>query len=72
VKEFMTRGLFTVFPEATIEEVIRTMTSFKIHRVFVIDEKEGTLEGVITTMDVLRWLEGRKSRRRNNKRTQRV
>lgn len=72
VKEFMTRGLFTVFPEATIEEVIRTMTSFKIHRVFVIDEKEGTIEGVITTMDVLRWLEGRKSRRTNNKKTQRV
>jgi tRNA nucleotidyltransferase (CCA-adding enzyme) len=72
VKEFMTRGLFTVFPEATIEEVIRTMTSFKIHRVFVIDEKEGTLQGAITTMDVLRWLEGRKSRRRNNRKTQRV
>jgi tRNA nucleotidyltransferase (CCA-adding enzyme) len=73
VKEFMTRGLFTVFPEATIEEVIRTMTSFKIHRVFVIDEKEGTIEGVITTMDVLRWLEGRKSRRgNNNRKTQRV
>jgi tRNA nucleotidyltransferase (CCA-adding enzyme) len=59
VKRFMTLGLFTVFPEATMEEVVRTMTTFKIHRVFVIDEKEGALQGVITTMDVLRWLEAR-------------
>ncbi len=57
VKKFMTLGLFTVFPEATLEEVVRTMTTFKIHRVFVIDEKEGRLQGVITTMDVLRRLE---------------
>jgi len=61
VRRFMTRGLFTVFPAATVEEVVRTMTSFKIHRVFVIDEKEGTLLGVITTMDVLRWMDQQRS-----------
>jgi tRNA nucleotidyltransferase (CCA-adding enzyme) len=72
VKEFMTRGLFTVFPEATLEEILRTMTSFKIHRVFVIAEKGGALQGVITTMDVLRWMEGRKGRSKKAKRTQRV
>lgn len=59
VGEFMTSGLFTVFPEATLEEVIHTMTSFKIHRVFVIGEESGELLGVITTMDVLGRLDGR-------------
>jgi CBS domain-containing protein len=54
VGQLMTPGLFTVFPEATLEEVVRTMSSQKIHRVFVISEK-GDLEGVITTMDVLHW-----------------
>jgi len=62
VKKFMTPGLFTVFPEATMEEVVRTMTTFKIHRVFVIDEAEGTLQGVITIMDVLRRLEADQGR----------
>ena len=52
----MTPGLFTVFPEATLDEVVRTMASQKIHRVFVISEK-GDLEGVITTMDVLNWVD---------------
>lgn len=56
VGELMTPGLFTVFPEATLDEVVRTMASQKIHRVFVISEK-GDLEGVITTMDVLNWID---------------
>lgn len=60
VRDLMTRGLFTVFPEATLEEVVHTMVSFKIHRVFVIDEDSGELEGVITTLDVLRCLDGTK------------
>ena len=57
VRDFMTTGLYTVFPEATLEEVVHTMTAFEIHRVFVIGEERGELLGVITTMDVLRWLE---------------
>jgi CBS domain-containing protein len=57
VREFMTPGMYTVFPEATMDEVIHTMTSFKIHRVFVIDEKDGALLGVITSMDLLRRME---------------
>lgn len=60
VRELMTRGLFTVFPESTVEEVVRALVSFEIHRVFVIDERTGDLEGVITTMDVLRHLSTRK------------
>jgi CBS domain-containing protein len=57
VRDFMTAGLYTVFPEATLEEVVHTMTAFDVHRVFVIDEDKGDLLGVITTMDVLRWLD---------------
>ena len=56
VGDLMTPGLFTVFPEATLDEVARTMASQGIHRVFVISE-EGELVGVITTMDVLKWVD---------------
>ncbi len=59
VREFMTPGMFTVFPESTIEEVVRTLTANRIHRVFVIEEKGGALLGVITSMDVLRWMDRR-------------
>lgn len=60
VGSLMTPGLFTVFPEATLEEVVRTMASQKIHRVFVISEA-GELEGVLTTMDLLPWVHRRQS-----------
>jgi CBS-domain-containing membrane protein len=57
VRDLMTLGLYTVFPEATLEEVVHTLTAFKVHRVFVIQETGTSLLGVITTMDVLRWLD---------------
>jgi tRNA nucleotidyltransferase (CCA-adding enzyme) len=63
VKVLMTEGMFTVFPESTIEEVMRAMVKFKIHRVFVIGEASGELEGVITTMDVLGALSGERARK---------
>lgn len=63
VGDLMTGGLYSVFPEATLEEVIRTLTTQKVHRVFVLSEK-GTLEGVITTMDVLRWMDAKYRERR--------
>jgi CBS domain-containing protein len=56
IRALMTRGLFTVFPDATMSEVLRALVSFKVHRVFVIDPETGALEGVITTLDVLRAL----------------
>jgi predicted transcriptional regulator len=56
VGDLMTGGLYSVFPEATIEEVVRALVAQKIHRLFVIDEKGG-IEGVITTMDLLRWMD---------------
>jgi len=57
IRALMSQGLFTVFPDATLAEVLRALVSFEVHRVFVIDEKTGALEGVITTLDVLRALE---------------
>lgn len=71
VKEFMTTGLFTVFPDATLEEVVHALTEFGVHRLFVIGDERGELLGVITTMDVLRWMDGRR-KASTNKKTQRV
>ena len=58
VGDLMTPGLYSVFPDATLEEVVRTMTDQRIHRVFVITEG-GEIEGVVTSMDVLKWMERR-------------
>jgi len=57
IRALMTRGLYTVFPDATMSEVVHALVSFEVHRVFVIDEATGELEGVITTSDVLRALD---------------
>lgn len=57
VRDYMTPGMFTVFPDATLEEVVHALVSFRIHRVFVIDPRSGSLEGAITSMDVMRALD---------------
>ena len=56
VGDLMTPGLITVFPEANLGEIARRMISQKIHRVFVITE-DGSIEGIITSMDVLKWVD---------------
>jgi CBS domain-containing protein len=58
ISELMTPGMVTVFPGATLAEVVRSLLSSKVHRVFVIREEDSELEGVITTMDVMRRLDG--------------
>lgn len=63
VGDLMTGGLFSVFPEATLEEVVRALSTQRIHRLFVISD-QGVLMGVITTMDVLRWMDGQLRERR--------
>lgn len=63
VGDLMTGGLYSVFPEATLEEIVRTLSVQKVHRLFVITDK-GTIEGVITTMDVLKWMESQFRERR--------
>jgi CIC family chloride channel protein len=56
VGQVMTPGMVTVFPDAPRSEVIRSLNSLPIHRVFVVDPRKGSLLGVITTRDVLRSL----------------
>lgn len=48
----MTRELVAVRPEATVDEIVRTMTEHRVHRVLVIED--GILKGVITTFDLMR------------------
>lgn len=57
VRDVMTPGMITVFPGSTLAEIIRTFAVERVHRVFVIDEHRGTLEGVITPLEVLRHLD---------------
>lgn len=48
-----TRELVTVGPDATVEEVARTMLAQHVHRVLVVD-RDRELLGVISTFDLLR------------------
>jgi tRNA nucleotidyltransferase (CCA-adding enzyme) len=59
VRRFMTPGMYTVFSDASLDEIVHALVTFKIHRVFVIDGRTGSLEGIITTMDVMRALDRR-------------
>jgi len=72
VEELMTLGMYTVFPDATLEEVVHALTAFKIHRVFVIQETGTALLGVITTMDVLRCLDVDRDQKKNGRRLARA
>lgn len=68
VQKLMTPGLFMVYPESSLQDVVRTMTAYKVHRVFVLNEQDNTLLGIITTMDVLRRMnEQEKVGRRKSK-----
>lgn len=50
----MTRELVVVRPEATINEIARTMLEHRVHRVLVC--KNEALQGVLTTFDLMRVL----------------
>jgi CBS domain-containing protein len=52
----MTRSLVPVVPEAPLDEIVRSLLAFQVHRVFVLEDQTAALAGVITTMDVMRWL----------------
>jgi CBS domain-containing protein len=55
VADIMAPGLIGVRPEASLSDVARLLARKQIHRVFVLDGK-GRLQGVISTMDILRVL----------------
>ncbi|HXG60065.1 MAG TPA: CBS domain-containing protein [Planctomycetota bacterium] len=58
VSDLMTYGMVTAFPESPIRDVVHSMMALGIHRVIVVGDG-GRVEGIITSMDVLRWLDDR-------------
>jgi CBS domain-containing protein len=64
VEDLMTPAVFAVSLETAASEVIDSLLSLRIHRLFVVDP-QGVLIGVISPMDVLRHLErdAKRSRR---------
>jgi CBS domain-containing protein len=56
VSDLMTYGMITAFPESPLKDVIHSMITLGIHRVIVMGE-DGKMQGILTSMDVLRWLE---------------
>jgi len=55
VGDLMTPAVFSVAPETPVAHVVSEMIGLHVHRLFVVDG-DGTLVGVITTMDVLKRL----------------
>jgi CBS-domain-containing membrane protein len=56
VGDVMTPAVFAVGPEASPARVVREMLRLKVHRLFVVDG-DGVLVGVISALDVLRYLQ---------------
>ena len=48
----MLSGMITCTRDKTVKELIQTLDSEKIHRVYVVDD-DGNLEGVITLRDII-------------------
>jgi CBS domain-containing protein len=56
VRDIMTRAVFSVRPESTLEQLARFLLRARIHRALVMDR--GKLVGIVTTFDVLRAVAG--------------
>ena len=54
VGQWMTRGVVTIPPSASLKEVCATMVRESVHRLVVLER--GRLAGIISTMDVVRHL----------------
>lgn len=54
VGQWMTRGVVTIPPHATLKEVCAKMVRESVHRLVVIES--GRLAGIISTMDIVRHL----------------
>lgn len=61
VGEYMTPGVIAVPTDATVAALSRRMTDLGLHRVFV--EDDGIIVGVVTSMDVLRWVGWKRAQR---------
>lgn len=56
-EEIMSPEVVIVPPDTPISVVARTLRSQQIHRLLVVDEKDGRLVGIITTFDLVGLLE---------------
>ena len=56
IKDVMKRKVVTVKPDTTIKDVAHLMTETQLGGVPVVDE--GSLVGLVTTTDILRYVEG--------------
>ena len=57
VRDIMSTQILSVKPEDSIESAIRLMAFEGVHRLIVLDDL-GHLEGIVTSMDILRELGG--------------
>jgi CBS domain-containing protein len=55
VRDLMTPAVFAVSQDTPVSRVVSDMIGLRVHRLFVVAE-DGTLVGIITTMDVLKHL----------------
>ena len=55
VADLMTPAVFAVAEDTPVHRVVSDMLGLRVHRLFVVD-KDGTLVGIITAIDVLRHL----------------
>jgi CBS domain-containing protein len=55
VADLMTPAVFAVSEDTPVHRVVSDMVGLHVHRLFVVD-KDGTLVGIVTTMDVLKHL----------------
>jgi CBS domain-containing protein len=56
VRDIMTPVVFSVTPQTPVRTVVEEMVALRVHRLFVVD-KDGVLVGVISALDVLRFLQ---------------
>jgi len=56
VRDVMTPAVFSVLPDAPVRQVVKDMVACKVHRLFVVD-RAGVLVGVISSLDLLRYLD---------------
>lgn len=54
VRDVMIDDLISVAPDASLQEVARTMVERRVHRVLVTEE--GKLRGIVTSLDLVRLL----------------
>jgi predicted transcriptional regulator len=56
VRNWMTPVIFTVKPETPMKEVARRMVRYGIHHIFIQNDKQRDLLGIVSSFDVLRYV----------------